>query len=141
MFLVNLMALGRNLVGLLHSNSTEKSNKMIKTATMFQNRTKKLQKLQNYVSSIVFHYITDFFLWWVARNLSLAQPSITEGTSNHSLTTGNWVQEIKTAAGVNTNKMETNWCTVTRIIKKFLYVHFQSMLYIYYLWFQRDATM
>ena len=63
MFLVNLMvtvALVRNLVGLLHSDSAEKSNKTIKLVVLFQNSIKKLQRLQNYVHSVIFHYTTDF---------------------------------------------------------------------------------
>ena len=59
--LVSTVALARHLIGLLHSNITEKSNKTIKPATVFQNSTKKPQRLQNYVSSVVFCYITDFF--------------------------------------------------------------------------------
>ena len=47
MFLVNLMvtvALVRNLVGLLHSDSAEKSNETIKLVVLFQNRIKKITK-------------------------------------------------------------------------------------------------
>ena len=51
MFLLNLVAtvaLARNLVGLLHSNSAEKSNKTVKPATVLQNSTEKLYQLQTY---------------------------------------------------------------------------------------------
>ena len=58
--LMNLVATGINLVGLLHSTIAEKSNETIKSTTVFQNSTKKLQRPQKYVASIVFHYITDF---------------------------------------------------------------------------------
>ena len=61
MNLVATVALARNLVGLLHSTIAEKSNETIKPATVFQNNTKKLQRPQNYVASVVFHYITDLF--------------------------------------------------------------------------------
>ena len=61
MNLVATVALVRNFVGLLHSTIAERSNETIKPATVFQNSTEKLQKLQNYVSSVVFRYITDFF--------------------------------------------------------------------------------
>ena len=54
------VALVRNLVGVLHSNSAEKSNETIKFAVLFQNSIKKIQRLQNYVHSVVFSYITDF---------------------------------------------------------------------------------
>ena len=54
-FLVNLVAtvaLARNLVGLLHSNSAEKSNKTVKPATvlqyMLQYSTERLYQLQTY---------------------------------------------------------------------------------------------
>ena len=63
MFLVNLVAtvaLARNLVGLLHSNSAEKSNKTVKPATVLQYST------ENYTSykptvfyRIPLHYITN----------------------------------------------------------------------------------
>ena len=45
--------IGKNIVGLLHSGSAEKSNETIKSAVLFQNNT-------NYLSSVVFQYITDF---------------------------------------------------------------------------------
>ena len=61
MNLLATVALARNLVGLLHSTIGEKSNETIKPATVFQNSTKKLQRPQNYVASVVFRYITDFF--------------------------------------------------------------------------------
>ena len=54
--LVNLVvtvALEKNLFGLLHSSSAEKSNETIKSV-LFQNNT-------NYLSSGVFQYITYFF--------------------------------------------------------------------------------
>ena len=59
--LVATVALARNLVGLLHSTIAEKSNETIKPATVFQNSTEKITKatIQNYVSSVVFPYITD----------------------------------------------------------------------------------
>ena len=61
MNLVATVALAGKFVGLLHSTIAERSNETIKPATVFQIAPKKLQKLQNYVSSVVFRYITDFF--------------------------------------------------------------------------------
>ena len=62
MNLIVTVALVRNLVGLLHSDGAEKSNESIKLAVLFQNtrKIKKLQRLQNYVHSVIFPYITDF---------------------------------------------------------------------------------
>ena len=68
--LVATVALARKFVGLLHSTIAERSNETIKPATLtkqlnlplcFKIAPKKLPKLQNYVSSVVFRYITDFF--------------------------------------------------------------------------------
>ena len=54
------VALVRNLVGLLHSDGARKSNESTRLAVLFQNSIKKLQRLQNYVYSVIFYYITDF---------------------------------------------------------------------------------
>ena len=51
--LVVTVALEKNLVGLLHSSSAKKSNETIKSV-LFQYNT-------NYLSSVVFQYITYFF--------------------------------------------------------------------------------
>ena len=60
---MNLMvtvALVRNLVGLLNSDGAGKSNESTRLAVPFQNSIKKLQRLQNYVHSVIFRYIADF---------------------------------------------------------------------------------
>ena len=75
MNLVVTVALARNLVGLLHSTIAEKSNKTIKSATVFQNSTNKIIKAIKLVASVV--YSPPF------------HPSFTEGTPKHSLTADN----------------------------------------------------
>ena len=133
-FLVNLMVtveLVRNLVGLLHSDGAEKSNKTVKFEVLFQNSLKKLQRLQNYMHSVIFHYITDFIYdEGMARNSPPAQFSITEDTPKHSLTAGNLLQKLKQHLEyTQTKHVETNWHTVMRMVKKFLWVFPIQVLY------------
>ena len=131
----------RNLVGLLHSDGAEKSNKTVKLAVLFQNSLKKLQRLQNYMHSVIFHYITNFIYdEGMARNSSPAQFSITEDTPKqfsitedtpkHSLTAGNLLQKLKQQLEYTQTKyVETNWHTVMRMVKKFLWVFPIQVLY------------
>ena len=94
----------------------------------FKIASKKLQRLQIYVHSVIFPYITDFIYdeWpethhqHSLQSLTIpAQSSITNNTPK-GLVAENLLQELKTAAGLNTNKIETNWRTVMRMVKKFL---------------------
>ena len=54
------------------------------------------------------------------QKLTTSTVFITNDTPKHRLTAGNLLRELKTAAGLNTNKIETNWRTVMRMVKKFL---------------------
>ena len=123
MFLVNLMvtvALVRSFVGLLHSDGAEKFNETIKLAILFQNSIKKLQKLQNYVHSVIFRYITDFVYDFIAaRNSSPVQSLITEGTTKHSLTAGNLLQELTQQLEYTRTKQKQIGAHIMTMVKKF----------------------
>ena len=60
MNLIITVTLVRNLVSLLHSNGTEKSNNKIKPAFCFRTAPNNYKGYNN-MSSVVFHYMTDFF--------------------------------------------------------------------------------
>ena len=95
--LVATVALARNLVDLLHSNSAEKSKKQLILPLCFKIASKKLHKLQTYTVFCCMSLHNWLLLWWRGRNSTPAHPLITEDTPKTQFDNSQLSTRTKTA--------------------------------------------